>query len=444
MSFDATNYHGWHGISPMADFFRESDPSMFLVRGDGVHVTDRAGRTYLDARSGMWNATLGYSCEPVKAAIRRQLDDLPSGTVMRYEHPNSVAADYADALAAVLPEPLNYIRFGNTGSQMTEAAAMLSRFVRRMTGEKDRNHVIALHDSYHGTGPLATRLTGEAILHDYSAPLDGYVRHCAAPAAADCEGDDCAGECIAPVLALVDEIGSGRVTAVMLEPLAGTYIQTAPAHYLHTLLAACRERGIHLIIDEVTTGAGRVGAMTMCGTIGLVPDMLVLGKGISAGYFPLAALAVAAPLYDALFDPADIRLGFPNGSTTDGHPLGMAAGLAVLDLITAPGFFDRVNAAGQLLRDLIATTFADMDCVRDTFGMGLMLGINFAYDDGRPWTVGDIDGLRLTCAEHGLLLSYSPGILPLLPPLTISDDECAELVTQLRSGLRDYLKLVAD
>jgi adenosylmethionine-8-amino-7-oxononanoate aminotransferase len=441
--FDSRTYHAWHGLSPMADFFRESDPDMFLVEGHGVYVTDRAGRSYLDARSGMWNVTLGYSCEPVKRAMRDQLDRLPSGTVMRYEHPTQVAVAYTAALAATLPDGLRQVRLGNTGSQMTEAAVMLSRFHRVMAGAPQRRYVIALHDSYHGTGPLATALTGEPILHEYSAPVDSYVRHASAPQAADCTGESCAGRCLAPVLELIDEVGDHLVTAVILEPLMGTYLNSAGSHYLHALLAACRSRDIHLIVDEVSTGAGRVGAMTMSGQAGLDPDMIVLGKGLSSGYFPLAALAVAQPIYDALFDPAGLRLGFPNGSTTDGHPLGAAAGLAVLDVIIAEGFFDTVRQRGDLLRELILDRLAGTGCVREVRGAGLMLGVAFTEQDGTPWSVNQVDDLRLACRDHGLLTSYSPGILPLLPPLTITADECLELVDRLGIALRAYQKLTA-
>ena len=436
---DAATYHIWHGVAPMADFLGELDPGMFLVGGEGIYVTDRSGRRYLDARSSMWNATLGYSCEPVKEAIRGQLDTLPSGTVMRYEHPTDVAVRYASALAEVLPEPLDQIRFGNTGSQMTEAAAMLSRFYRRMMGETGRDHVIAVHGSYHGTGPLASALTGEPFLHEVSQPVDNYVRHVETPPRDSCDDPkgDCS--CIQPVLDLIDEIGADRVTAVILEPVLGTYVLPPRGHYLEALVRNCRTRGIHFIADEVTTGSGRTGRMTMSELLPEPPDMIVLGKGLSAGYFPLAALAVARPIYDALADSRHL-VGFPNGSTTDGHPLGMAAGLAVLRVLTADGFLAGVRRTGRFLTELLQDRFRDHPSVRAVYGEGLMLGVELAGQDGTPWSVAEVNQLRLTCRDHGLLTSYSDGILPLLPPLTISGDECAELVDRLAAALHEFEK----
>jgi adenosylmethionine-8-amino-7-oxononanoate aminotransferase len=426
--FDSESYRLWHGSAPMANFFRDSDPGMFLVSGAGSTVRDRAGREYVDARSSMWNVTLGYSCEPVKEAMRTQLDVLPSGTVMRYEHPTQIAVDYAARLADSLPAPLDYVRFGNTGSQMTEAAAMLSRFCRRMTGEKDRNHIITVLGSYHGTGPLATALTGEEVFHRFSAPLDQFVDYAATPT-----GEDS----VRPVVELIESIGAERVTAVMLEPVLGTFSRPVPHRYLNRLIEECRARGIHFIADEITTGAGRTGWMTVSERLDLVPDMMVLGKGLSAGYFPLAALAVSRSIYEALVG-AEHRVGFLNGSTTDGHPLGMAAGSAVLDLITAPGFFESVREKATFLTALLRDGLADIPSVCAVGGAGMMIGIELAYADGSPWTVTDVNRLRLTCRDHGLLTSFSIGVLPLMPTLNISRADCGELVRRLGKALREF------
>lgn len=432
--FDSKNYRAWHGTAPMADFFRESDPGMFLTSGSDSMVTDRAGREYLDARSSIWNVTLGYSCEPVKEAIRGQLDALPSGTVMRYEHPTSVAADYAVKLAESLPAPLDYLRFGNTGSQMTEAAAMLSRFHRLMTGQPERVHVVTVLGSYHGTGPLATALTGEPVAQKYSQPLDGFVRHVVTPDFDDRVTDT---DPIQPVLDLVEELGADRVTAVMLEPVLGTFVRPVPHRYLNRLAEECRALGIHLIADEVTTGAGRAGWMTVSERLAYLPDMIVLGKGLSAGYFPLSALAVAKPIYDELAG-SEHRIGFLNGSSTDGHPLGMAAGSAVLDLITAPGFFASVRETGAYLTGLLRDAFAGEPVVSGVDGMGMMIGVELAYPDGTPWSVTDVNRLRLVCRDHGLLTSFSRGVLPLMPPLNITRADCAELVRRLDKAVREF------
>jgi adenosylmethionine-8-amino-7-oxononanoate aminotransferase len=310
---------------------------------------------------------------------------------------------------------------------MTEAAAMLSRFHRLMTGQQGRDHVITVIGSYHGTGPLATALTGEPVLQKYSGPLDRYVRHVATPRA---DADD-----VGDVVALIDEIGADQVTAVMVEPVLGTFVQPIPLPYLNRLGAECRARGIHVIADEVTTGLGRAGGMTVSERLDYPPDMLVLGKGLSAGYFPLAALAVSRDIYTELAR-TEHRVGFLNGSTTDGHPIGMAAGLAVLDLVTTPEFFPSVRETAAFLRTAIRDELADEPAVRGVGGEGMMLGVELAHADDTPWSVSEVNRLRLVCRDHGLLTSFSRGVLPLLPPLTISRSDCVELVSRLAKALR--------
>jgi adenosylmethionine-8-amino-7-oxononanoate aminotransferase len=279
-------------------------------------------------------------------------------------------------------------------------------------------------------------------MHGYSAPVDSHVGHIERPDGSCGGAAACGGSCVAPLVALIDRIGVDRVTAVIVEPVLGTYVQTLTGHYLRRVARECRARDIHLIADEVTTGMGRTGALTAGERVDLVPDMVVLGKGISAGYFPLAALVVADPIFDALAEPRH-RLSFPNGSTTDGHPLGMAAGLAVLDVLTAPGFFAGVRDTGQRLTECLATELSDTAAFAGVHGEGLMLAVDLVRDDGTPWTAGDTNRLRLACADNGLLTSYAPGILPLLPPLTLSAAECGELAAKLGTALRDVAKATA-
>ncbi|QOC93340.1 aminotransferase class III-fold pyridoxal phosphate-dependent enzyme [Micromonospora craniellae] len=187
----------------------------------------------------------------------------------------------------------------------------------------------------------------------------------------------------------------------------------------------------------MTTGAGRVAAMTYIERLSEVPDMLVLGKGLSAGYFPLAALVVASDVYDALADPP-IRLGFPNGSTTDGHPIGAAAGLAVLDILTTDGFLPAVRRRGAELVEMLDAASQVDPRIGAVRGVGMMLGVELRDADGELWSLRDVHDLRGVCREHGLLTSYASGVMPLLPHLTVSTDDCRELVERFAKAVAAY------
>ncbi|WNV85137.1 aminotransferase class III-fold pyridoxal phosphate-dependent enzyme [Umezawaea sp. Da 62-37] len=374
-----------------------------LVSGEGCHVTDAAGRRYLDARSALWNAGLGYSNTAVADAVRAQLDQLPVAQLIRHDQPPQVSLRYAERLVAVLPEHLRHVRLCSTGSQAVEGAVFLSRFVRILQGDPDRSQVIAQHDGYHGIGGLASAVTGEPELHELHGPLVPGVHH------------------VRPwdmeeLRTALDRIGPGRVTAIILEPILGTGALEAPPGYLEEVQRLCREHGVHFVVDEVSTGFGRTGTLTVTEELGLEPDMLLLSKAISAGYTPLAAIATTAEILAGALARPDVV--FPHGSTADGNPVSAAAGLAVLDELADGVVLENVRARGAQL----TAGLAALPSVLRVRGRGLMLGVDLELP------AEAVAELRLRCREAGLLVSTAGSTVIVTPPLVITAADCDELV----------------
>jgi adenosylmethionine-8-amino-7-oxononanoate aminotransferase len=418
---DKSDYPLWHGPLSMSRSLRDRlTPDDFLVSGEGVRVRDRAGRWYLDGRSSLWHGTLGYSHPKVVGAIERQLRTLSLGTLLFYDRPPEVTVRFARALAGRLPAGLRRIRFGSTGSQLTEAAILLSRFHRRMTGQPDRTAVVSLWGSYHGMGAGASRLSGMlADRHDRCGPLLSDVHHA-----------DFTRSWAGSVTRVVDRLGADRVTAVIVEPVMGHTGVFADVEDLRALASFCRSAGVHFIADEVSTGYGRVGALSRVEQLGIVPDMLVLAKGMTAGYLPAGVLAVADRIYDDLADtPAGD--GFPHGSTMDGNPLAAAAGSAVLDVLYGEGLIDTVDERGKVLHDVLCRVQKDHVSAGEVAGAGLLQRLALRTDDGFPWSTPQVDQLRKACEEQGLLVSGGLGCICVLPPLVITDEECAQIGDRL-------------
>jgi 4-aminobutyrate---pyruvate transaminase len=429
---DASAYAAWHGMTPMAKLLERLNSSDFFVEGRGRRIRDAAGRWYLDARSSLWNVTLGYDDERIVEAIVRQLRTLPFTTAIRYDRPSAVMVEYANALAQRLPSGLGRLRFGHSGSQMTEAAVLLSRFVRRSRGEPARDVVVALHESYHGTGAGAGALSGEPYFHESCGPLLPRVRHVEAPVPTRGESPQ---EATARGIGAIEAaLPAGDVTAVMVEPFLGSRGYVFDPTYLRRLRSLCTAHDVHLIFDEVTTGLGRVGAYTRAEQVDVFPDMIVLGKGLTSGYVPLAALALNDDIYESAANAAD-GSPFPLGSTTDGHPLAMAAGLAVLEVLERDGVLGRVEAVGGYLAARLRELAAEVAAIADVRGLGLMWAIDLAEEDGTPWTVPQLDELRLAVEERGVLVSVVLGAITIAPPLTITFDEIDEVVTALEGEL---------
>lgn len=391
-----------------------------VVHGKGCRLQDATGTWYLDARAAMWNTTLGYSCERIVDAVTEQLRRLPVAQVIRYEEPAEVSLRYARRLVAELPDPLNHVRFGSTGSQMTSAAVLMSRFVRKVRGETQRVKVLAFTNGYHGTGGLAGALTGERQMHALQAPLAPEVHH-VRPWDVDA------------LERAVERRGPENVTAVIVEPIMGTDVVPAPEGALARIRDLCDRHGIHLIADEVTTGFGRTGAMSVMAARGVLPDMLVLGKGITSGYFPLAALVCS----DAVFDEAVSRpeYVFPHGCTADGHPAAMAAGLAVLDELADGTLLERVRTTGAEIRRRLRAAAEELPLIHEVRGAGLMIGVELRRESGRLGA-SEMARVRAACKAAGLLLTSTNNTLVLMPPLVLGEEEADELVERLTAALR--------
>jgi adenosylmethionine-8-amino-7-oxononanoate aminotransferase len=407
----------------MRTFLRDTlSADLFLVEGHGVYVRDQGGQWYLDARSSLWNLTLGYNHQKIVAAMRRQLDRLPFATLLSYEHPPAVTVEFANALAARLPAGLRHIRLGSTGSQMNEAAILLSRFFRQVTGHPGRTVVLSFEGSYHGTGPGATVLSG-CLRAAHGA---------CGPALPDVQQVPADGEWTAAVRDRVESLGADRVTAVIVEPLMGIGIVPAPADLIQ-LASYCQARGIHLIADEVSTGYGRVGHLSRLLQLGISPDLLVLSKGITAGYAPGAALAVRDEIFDPIFE-LDSQ-AFVHGSTTDGHPLAAAAGLAVLEVLFDDGLIATVPAKGKVLQDILAQLHREYLPGGEVSGAGLMQRFQLHDGDGSPWPWAQVLRLHAECENAGLLVSLGDGCIWFLPPLITTEQECEDIGARFGAAL---------
>jgi adenosylmethionine-8-amino-7-oxononanoate aminotransferase len=423
----ALDYPLWHGAMPMATALDgQLSADRFLVEGSGIRVRDAAGRWYLDARSGCWNLGLGHSARDVKDAIIRQLDLLPNATLLSYDRPAEVTVRYARALRDVFGPSLPYVRLGNTGSQMTETAVMLSRFARLLEGTPERTAVLSFEGSYHGMGPGGNAISGVIAYFDFCGPLmPGVVR---VPSH---------GSWTDNVRAALEQLPPERVSCVILEPQMGVMGVVPDGGDLQALAALCRDTGIHFIADEVTTGFGRTGAMSRCLDLGIEPDMLVLGKNLTAGYVPVGALLVSTALYD-LAARQQPPLALPAGSATDGHPVAAAAGLAVLDVYRREGILDNVRRVGEHLHRRLTAVHERTIGYGGVTGAGLMRFFPL-LDRSGPWPPDRVERFRLACEDRGVLISSAAVGAWVVPPLVSTAADCDEIADAVDAALTALL-----
>ena len=289
--------HMWHPMAHPADML--AHPPKVITHAEGVTLTDVHGHQSLDAVGGLWNVNLGFSCEPVKAAIKAQLDDLPYYSAFR-----GTSTGPAVELSHVLREwfeqdGLVRAFFTSGGGDSVETALRLARQYHKIRGERDRYKFISLKKGYHGTHFGGASVNGNAnFRRNYEPLLQGCFQIPGPYLYRNPFGTDDPAE-LAQLCAsaLEDEIlfqGPDTVAAVIMEPILGAG-GVIPPHesFMPLVREICSKHGILLIADEVITGFGRTGDWTGSRHWGVKPDMACFAKAITNGYFPFGAVMIS-------------------------------------------------------------------------------------------------------------------------------------------------------
>jgi adenosylmethionine-8-amino-7-oxononanoate aminotransferase len=352
------------------------------VGGQGLEIRDSAGRTYLDACGGAAVSCLGHAHPEVIAALHAQLDQIT------YAHTSffttEIAERLADQLIADAPGDLDHVYLISGGSEAIETALKMARqyFVER--GQPQRRHLIARRQSYHGNTLGALAVGGNAARKGQFEPLLVKMHHidpCFAYRFQYPEESDVAYATRA-AQALEDQIlllGKDTVIAFVAETVVGATAGAVPpvADYLKRVREICDRYGVLLILDEVMCGMGRTGWLHACEEDGVVPDLLVIAKGLGGGYQPIGAVLLRAPIFRAFQDGSG---AFQHGHTYMGHPMAAAAALAVQQVIRREGLLANVIAMGELLDQRLKARLADHVHVGDIRGRGLFRAVELVAD----------------------------------------------------------------
>ena len=398
-------------------WFRVTD--LEVASGRGCVITTTAGDDYLDFTSGIAVTSTGHCHPKVVAAIAGQAERLIHAQVNVYRH--GLLERLGARLAEVCPEPIDTFFFANSGSEATEGAVKLAK---QATG---RPNVIVFTGSFHGRTHLTMAMTTSKTAYRAGhGPLPSGVFVAPFPSALDFGGD--AEAASAASLAhvrhlLASQTAPGETAAVVIEPVLGEggYVP-APGSFLRGLAELCAEHGILFVADEVQTGFGRTGKMFAVEHHGARPDILLLAKGLGSG-FPISAIGASAELMGR----------WPKGShggTYGGNPMGCAAALATIDVLTEPGFLDNVAARGRQLATGLSEFARNDPGLVEVRSLGLMVAAEFrSPETGLPDTarVGAILG---HCLHDGHLILMSAGTysqsVRFMPPLVVSEAEVDE------------------
>lgn len=379
-------------------------PDLTFIKGEGSWLEDHTGKRYLDIIQGWAVNGLGHCPKEVVDAINAQARLLINPSPAFYNQPSM---DLANRLVAV--SVFDRVFFANSGAEANEGAIKLAR----KWGQKNRQgayKIITMDHSFHGRTIATMSASGkEGWDRKFPPQVEGFPK---------ANLND-----IESVRTLIDD----QTVAVMLEPVQGEGgVIPATQEFMRELRHLTQEKGILLIVDEVQTGMGRCGTMFAYQHYDIVPDIMTLGKGIGSGV-PLAALLATEAV--SVFEHGD------QGGTYNGNPLMTAAGVAVFDVLNAPGFMDSVNQRAQELSDGLLALSAKWG-MKGERGVGLLRALILNQDDGHQIVLA----ARERAPEGMLLNAPRPDLLRFMPALNITAEEVQtmlrwldEVITQVRS-----------
>lgn len=430
--------------------FRQHYP--VVDRGERIYIYDREGKRYIDGCSGALVSNLGHGLEEIAEAIYLQAKKIA------FAHLSMLVSEPAMELASMIkelaPGDLNYTWFVSGGSEAVESAIKLARqyFIERDGEGSSKYKIIGRWNSFHGNtlgalavgGHIPRRKPYTPMFMDFPHIYTHYCYRCPF----GLEYPNCELRCAYELENAIKREGPQYVAAFIAEPVVGATVGALvpPPEYWPIVREICDRYDVLLIADEVMTGFGRTGKSFAVNRWNVIPDMIVLGKGMSAGYSPLAGVVVSERIVEVLKRGSG---RFIHGHTYGGNPLSCATGVAVLNYMLKNGLIENAHKVGEYLGSSMKRELEDIPIVGEIRGIGMMWGIEIVKDRERrePFPRRENVASRAfnLLMEKGLLVYPGSGAADgvngdhfmVAPPLILKKEEADEIVSILREGLMD-------
>jgi 4-aminobutyrate--pyruvate transaminase len=418
------------------------DP-LVIERGDGIYVEDDQGRRYLEAMSGLWCVSLGFSNARLAKAGSDALHTLPCYHTFNHRS-NAAAIALAEKLLAMAPVLMSKVFFANSGSEANDTAVKLVWYYHNAIGKPDKKKIISRRNAYHGVTVAAASLSGLITNHrDFDLPID-RILHVDCPHqyryAEPGETEEAFATRLADALEqrILAE-GPDTVGAFIAEPVMGAGgVLVPPATYFEKVQAVLRKYEVLLIADEVICGFCRTGEMFGSTTFGLRPDILTAAKALSSGYVPISAVMVSEKVHAAVAANSGKIGTFGHGFTYSGHPVTAAVALETLRIYEDEEVLAHVQSLAPKFQAGLRR-YADHPHVGEVRGVGLIGAIELAADpvNRTPFDPAMKAGARLAefALAEGLIVRAMGDAVAFCPPLVITAAQVDEMFERFDRAL---------
>lgn len=470
------NSHVWHPFTAMSAFRDEQAP--IIVEAEGFHLIDTEGRRFIDGHSSLWCNIHGHRVPAIDEAIQKQLNRVAHSTLLGLSNEPSIAL--ATELVQQAPLGLNKVFFSDCGAAGVEAALKIAYQYHRQKSNpsEKRDLFVCLEQAYHGDTVGAMSLGGIDPFHSLFGSLLFPAKRVPTPGGSrrqrDRNSNPPTGFAFRPnifdssrLLSETEELAelerileenAHRIAGFVIEPLvqAAAGILVHPHGYLKKVRELTQRHDILLIADEIAVGFGRTGTLFACEQENVSPDILILSKGLTGGYLPLAATLVTDEIYTAFLGDPWLGRTFQHGHTYTGNPLACAAALASLQLIHTNQVVPNAQRMSEVLRrEMTSLTRSDPPHQRQTSTharvlevrqKGTMVGIELVQDNAElsPFPADKRVGHLVTtaCRRRGVILRNIGDVVVLMPAPSMPEPLVVELCQIVKESLAEISTLV--
>ncbi|KQU13136.1 hypothetical protein ASG65_12370 [Bacillus sp. Leaf13] len=432
-----------HLIKPILD---HNYPT--VSHGKGIYLYDTDGKQYIDGSSGAVTASIGHGVLDVVEAMTEQASKV--SFAYRSHFTSEAAETLAEKLSELAPGDINWSFFVNSGSEATETAMKIAIQHWQEKGYERKNRIISRWTSYHGITMGALSMSGHVSRRKRFVPLLEDFPSISAPYCYRCpyESSGCKLQCANELETSIQRLGSENIAAFIAEPIIGASAGAVTPRdgYYQRIKEICERYDILFIADEVMTGLGRTGKMFAMEHWGVTPDIIALGKGMSAGYTPIAATLVSDRVMEPILEGSNSIMA---GHTYSANPLSAAISLEVLTYIERMDLVQAAKEKGHYLLVKLHGLAKRFEIIGDVRGKGLLLGLEFVSNRSSKTPFDLQDGITSRIVnkafEKGLLIYPASGAIEgiagdaviISPPLVITNEEIDSLVKILEVSIEE-------
>lgn len=428
---------------------RESGP-LIVSRGDGCRIYDSDGKDYIEALSGLWSASLGFSQPRLVDAAMRQMRELPYMHIFA-SRSHLPAIELSERLVTLFGRDMQKVLFSCSGSEANDSAIKICRYYHNAIGKPNKKKIISRWRGYHGVTLAAASLTGLPALHqDFDLPIDGIL-HSECPFyyryhAEDESVDEFTDRMVASLASLIESEGADSIAAFIAEPVMGAGgVIIPPSGYFDKVQKLLRDSDILFIADEVICGFGRLGELFGCDVFDISPDMVTFAKALSASYQPISALLMSREISEVVCDNSG-RLGsFGHGYTYAAHPVAVAVALETLKIYEEMDIAGVVSGKAQEFAEGLASLEESYNFVAASRCVGLIGAFDVVKDRRSRVYYDAKDGMAARLVwhahAHGVLVRavFGDGIA-FCPPLIVSSEDMRDMFDRMHKACADFAK----